>query len=96
MQRRKKKRSFTKTDRLTGVDFVIQDKAYWGFIGSIHEDGVFIETPETFSNGQQITLAYPCPTSKEHIKMTGEIAGTDLMGIEVKFSSREETMGTST
>ena len=81
----KENRQHARTIRLVEVDFVIQDRAYRGFIFNISDGGAYIETRETFSVGQKLVLAFPSPNSKKHVKKTGEIIRTDKNGIGVKF-----------
>ena len=60
----------------------------WGFIGSItniSDGGVFIETSETFSVGQQMKLMFWCPDRKEPIKAEGQVAWNPPKGVGVEF-----------
>ena len=84
----KEKRQHARTIRLVEADFVIQDRAYKGFIFNISDGGAYIETRETFSVGQKLVLAFPSPNSKEHVKKTGEIVRIDKNGIGVKFEPK--------
>lgn len=84
----KEQRQHARTIRLVEVDFVVQDRAYKGFIFNISDGGAYIETRETFEVGQKLVLAFPSPNSKKHVKKTGAIVRTDSNGIGVKFEPK--------
>ena len=70
------------------VDFATKDRVFRGFIQNISADGVLIETSESLSIGQEITLAFELPNTKEHVKIAGKIARVlPDGGFGVKFSS---------
>ena len=67
------------------VTYFTQD---WGFIDSItniSDGGVFIETSETFSVGQQMKLMFWRPNRKEPIKAEGQVAWNRPKGVGVEF-----------
>lgn len=82
----KGKRGNTREAYFTDVVFVANGKAFKGFIKNISADGVFVETSQKFSAGQQITLAFALPNSEDHIKITGRIARTLPWGFGVQFN----------
>jgi hypothetical protein len=51
------------------VDFATKDRVFRGFIQNISSDGVLIETSESLSVGQEITLAFELPNTNEHVKI---------------------------
>ena len=70
------------------VDFATKDRVFRGFIQNISADGVLIETSESLSEGQQITLAFELPNTNEHVKISGKIARVlPDGGFGVKFDS---------
>ena len=70
------------------VDFATKDRVFRGFIQNISSDGVLIETSESLSVGQQITLAFELPNTNEHVKISGKIARVlPDGGFGVKFDS---------
>jgi Tfp pilus assembly protein PilZ len=70
------------------VDFATKDRVFRGFIQNISADGVLIETSESLSIGQEITLAFELPNTNEHVKISGKIARVlPGGGFGVKFSS---------
>jgi len=72
------------------VDYVMQDRMYKDFIQDISAGGLFIETSQPFSVGQNVTLAFPLPNHQEHIKITGEVVRATPQGIGVKFKMADE------
>lgn len=91
----KEKRRHPRKIRFAEVDFVVQDRAYWGSIRNVSAGGAYIETRDPFASGQKIVLTFPSPGSKEHMKKTGEILWTDASGIGVKFEA-PKTSGIAT
>jgi uncharacterized protein (TIGR02266 family) len=57
------------------------------FIGDISAGGAFIQTSETFSHGEHITLSLSFPDLKEPLKITGEVVWRAKQGIGVRFAS---------
>ena len=85
--REKERSRLPRTPRLQEVDFVVQGRAYGGFIGNVSAGGAFIETRESFSIGREITLTFPSPAKNGCVKMSGKIVRTDSKGIGVKFNN---------
>jgi Tfp pilus assembly protein PilZ len=46
---------------------------------------VFIGTGTPFLAGEEVSMVFPLPISRQHIRITGEIAWVSDMGIGVKF-----------
>ena len=70
------------------VDFATKDRVFRGVIQNISADGVLIETSESLSIGQEITLAFELPNTSEHVKLSGKIARVlPDGGFGVKFNS---------
>jgi Tfp pilus assembly protein PilZ len=80
------KRNNSREEYFMDVIFVIRGKAFKGFIRNISAHGVFVETSQKFSVGQRITLSFALPNSKEHIKITGDIARTLPWGFDIRFN----------
>ena len=76
------------------VDYVMQDRMYKDFIQDISAGGLFIETSQPFSVGQDVTLTFPLPDHQEHIKITGEVVRTTPQGIGVKSKMADEDLET--
>ncbi len=67
------------------VDYATKDRRFTDFIQDISASGVFIETKEPFSVGQEITLAFSVPESEIPFKIFGEIVRAGSQGIAVTF-----------
>jgi len=80
-------RKYPRKDYLKEVDFVLNERAFKGFIHDISAGGVLIESSESFTAGQMITLTFELPDSDEHIKISGKIARIlPNIGFGVKFN----------
>jgi Tfp pilus assembly protein PilZ len=73
-QHKKGKRKSPREKYFKDVDFATKDRVFRGFIHDISADGVLIETSESLSVGQDITLAFELPHTSEHVKIKGKIA----------------------
>ncbi len=88
----KGRRKSPRTRYFKDVDFATKDRVFRGFIQNISAEGVLIETSESLSIGQEITLAFELPETKEHIKIAGKIARIlPNGGFGVKFNSAIES-----
>ena len=67
------------------IDYVVQEDAYTDFTQNISAGGVFIGTGTQFSVGQEVSMVFPLPVSKENIKIKGEIVRISELGIGIKF-----------
>ena len=72
-KQKKGKRKFPREKYFKDVDFAIEDRVFRGFIHDISADGLLIETSESLSVGQTITLAFELPHTGEHVKIKGKI-----------------------
>ncbi len=75
-----RKPSFISTECSTG------DTRFTDFIQDISNGGVYIQTDGSFFLGQQITLTFSIPKTREEQKVSGEIVRVDSQGIGVKFN----------
>ncbi|MCG8472481.1 MAG: PilZ domain-containing protein [Desulfobacterales bacterium] len=71
------------------VVYVVQGRAYTGFIKNISNDGVFIETSDSLETGEKIILSFELPHG-EHVRVTGSIARLDMDGFGVAFDDTLE------
>lgn len=69
------------------VDFATADRAFNGYIQNISSGGALIETREPLPVGQQVTLSFLRPKSREHVKIGGEIVRQIPNGLGVKFNA---------
>ena len=80
-------RDFSRKDYKKEVDFVLNERIFRGLIQNLSASGMFIETSESFSEGQRITLTFELPEPREHIKVFGKIARLiPNVGFGVKFN----------
>jgi len=79
------KRSNNREAYFTDVVFASRGKALKGYIRDISAHGVFVETSEKVTVGQNITLSFALPNSVDHIKISGRIARTLPWGFGVRF-----------
>ncbi|MGD2272567.1 MAG: PilZ domain-containing protein [Desulfobacterales bacterium] len=49
--------------------FSTRDHLHEGFVKNISLGGVFVESPDTFIPGEMLTLAVPCSTNDEGLKL---------------------------
>lgn len=83
----KKKREHERYSCLITTDCVYQSRAFNDFIKDISFGGVFIETSESFSQGEEITLTISFSHYSKPFKITGEIVRIAPSGIGVKFKT---------
>ena len=79
------RRKYLRKTYFMEVNFATPNRVSSGYIQNISSDGLFVETREPLSVGQQITLSFRLPNSEEHIKIGGEITRVSSDGIGVKF-----------
>jgi len=84
---KKGNREFSRKDYKKEVDFVLNERMFRGLIQNLSASGMFIETSESFSEGQRITLTFELPEPGEHIKVSGKIVRLiPDIGFGVKFN----------
>lgn len=65
----------------------MRDRVLKDFIGDIGTGGMFIETPESFSVGQDIALIFSPTDGQGPVRITGKIAWRVPKGIGVRFAT---------
>ena len=70
---------------LINANYRIQNKDYKSYILDISIGGVFIETNETFTIGQEIVLNFKLPNYQKPFKLKGSISWGSPRGFGVKF-----------
>lgn len=78
-------RDYNRKSCLIAVDYSSQDRFFRDFIQNISAGGVFIETREVFSPGQEIGLTFSIPNSQIPFRISGRITRTSSEGVAVKF-----------
>jgi len=90
-----KRRKHERKPYFSAVDYSVQDGTYTDFIHNISAGGVFIGTGTPFLAGEEVSMVFPLPISREHVRIAGEIVWVSDMGIGVKFKMtkhRQETL----
>ena len=75
---------------LMAVDYSTQDHVYKDFIQDISTGGVFIQTHMPFAVGQEVSLTFPLPDYKKHVKIVGEVVRSTMQGVGVKFKMADQ------
>lgn len=75
---------------LMAVDYSTQDHIYKDFIQDISTGGVFIQTHMPFTVGQEVSLTFPLPDYKKHVKIIGEVVRSTPQGVGVKFKMADQ------
>jgi hypothetical protein len=84
------RRKFPRKPYFMPVDFATSNRAFSGFIQNISSGGVLIETREPLPVGQQLTLSFVRPKSRDYVKVGGEVVRTIRDGCGVKFNTNIE------
>jgi hypothetical protein len=88
------RRRFARKPYFMPVDFATPDRAFSGYIQNISSGGLFIETRETLPVGQQVTLSFMRPKSRDYVKVGGEVVRKIPDGFGVKFHANVEGITT--
>lgn len=72
---------------LIPVNYTIQEQTYESYILDISTVGVFIETNESFSVGDEMVLSFSVPDYQQTLKLSGIIVWIGHQGIGVKFKN---------
>jgi hypothetical protein len=88
------RRRFAREPYFSPVDFATPDRAFSGFIQNISSGGLLIETRETLPVGQQVTLSFMRPKSRDYVKVGGEVVRKIPDGFGVKFHVHVEGIST--
>lgn len=78
---------------LINANYRVQNKDYKSYLLDISIGGVFIETNEKFTVGQNINLNFSLPNLKKPFKLTGTIAWGSPRGFGVKFEGIPSQQG---
>jgi Tfp pilus assembly protein PilZ len=69
------------------VDYATQGRVFKDFVRNVSSTGVFIETSEPFTVGEEITLTFSSGSDEGPVKITGEIVRSGSGGIGVRFKT---------
>ncbi|MCD4721767.1 MAG: PilZ domain-containing protein [Desulfobacula sp.] len=79
-------RTYLKNPWIVLIDPEKEKMPYDYFIKDISRCGMFIETSQSFSVSQKITIQFQVPASKKVFKIMGEIVRRQKNGIGIKFN----------
>lgn len=85
---KEEKRGDARIPCLISVDYSTKDRVYRDFIQDLSNGGVFIESRDAFSIGQEVAMTFSLPNSQSHFKITGEVVRNEKEGIGVKFAKK--------
>jgi Tfp pilus assembly protein PilZ len=88
------RRKFARKPYFMPVDFATPNRAFSGFIQNISSGGLLIETRETLPVGEQVTLSFMRPKSRDYVKVGGEVVRKIPDGFGVKFHAQVEGIST--
>ena len=71
---------------LVPLTYLVGGRQFDGYILDINDHGVFIETGDAFSSGQEIIMTFAAPRNQKALTITGQIVWSSQDGIGVKFS----------
>jgi Tfp pilus assembly protein PilZ len=86
----KKKRVHERVPCLITTDYVYKTRAYQAYIQDISLGGVFIETSDDISEGDEIRLTLSLAHFFKPFKISGEIVRRDKKGIGVRFKRESQ------
>jgi Tfp pilus assembly protein PilZ len=72
------------------VDFATPDRAFSGYIQNISSGGMLIETRGPLSVGEQLTLSFMRPKSRDYVKVGAKVVRTQSDGCGVQFNTHIE------
>ena len=84
----KELRSDSRMPCLVAVDFATKKRSYRDFMHDLSKGGVFIETRETFSIGDKVSMTFSMPDNQNHFKISGNIVRSEGNGIGVQFDTK--------
>lgn len=84
------KRKYDRKDFVRIIDYTVGERYYRDFIRNISGGGLFIETSNEFSAGQNILMTFVSPHYQRPFKINGKIihAQTDGVGVKFKIESQ--------
>ena len=81
------RRKFARKPYFMPVDFATLERAFNGYIQNISSGGMLIESREPMAIGQQLTLSFMQPKSRDFIKVGGQVVRTVPDGFGIKFNA---------
>jgi len=92
LNKNEERRKHSRKPCFIAVEGATWDSAFNGFTKNIGAGGVFIETPQAFTVGEEITLTFSYPGHENPVKIVGEIVWNVPQGLAVKFKTADERL----
>jgi len=73
---------------LIAVDYSDKKRVYHDFIQDLSKGGVFIETREPLTIGEQISMTFAMPNTQNHFKVSGKIVRLANDGVGIRFDNK--------
>jgi hypothetical protein len=73
------------------VLFAVDNRFCRGLASTVNSRGLYIETHEKLSKGENITLSFENKKDSKQVKTSGKVIRVDKKGIEIEFSRQLET-----
>ncbi len=80
------KRKYPRRLYLKLVNIHAGARAIAGIIQNMSSSGIYIETNESLSIGQKITISYLSSNNTDEIEIQGEVVWTDRNGFAMKYT----------
>jgi hypothetical protein len=80
----KERRNLARVDISIPVEFIVQERSRFGSMKNICGSGAFVDTTQSFSVGQDISMTYSNGSGPEN--RTGQVVRITSQGIGVKFN----------
>ncbi len=81
------RRKFARKPYFMPVDFATAERVFSGYIQNISSGGMLIETREPVPIGQQLTLSFMRPKSRDFIKVGGQVVRAVSEGFGIQFNA---------
>jgi len=79
----KERRDRVRVDTLRPIEFIVKEHCYLGSIRNLSGVGAFVDTPQSFPVGEDISMIYSFEYEEEN--RTGQVVRYTSQGIGVKF-----------
>lgn len=89
----KKTRNNERKECLITVNYAVKRRAYQDFIQNIGTGGVFIETREKFSIGDEILLTISYTDEARPFKISGKVVHVNSTGVGIRFKMLSQVQG---
>ena len=88
--RKRGERKHARKSCLINVNYAVGGRVFTNYIQDISTTGVFIETTESFPEGQEMLMTFSFPDREDSLKIAGEVTRNTPEGIGVKFNYQSQ------